>query len=345
MAAVMRPELVAETLAAVERNNGSQSAAARELKISRATVQSRLQWADRNGKPVGFEFSKATEDAGEPPIEELIARMSKDFTRRAAKHQQREVMKIKAKSSEPMALCWFGDPHIDDNGCDWPTLQRHIEIVKTTPGMYACNLGDTTNNWVGNLGRLYASQDTSKKTGIRLTEWLFQVMPWFLVVAGNHDAWSGDDSPLQWLQNRVGQYSEWAARFQIAFPNGFTFDVDARHDHPGHSQDNPLHGQMKAKIRHPLAQDADLIIGGHKHTAALSCQEDVRRNRPTWYARARGYKMMDHYARNLGFPEQKHGQSIVSVINPQAKTTMSISQCFLDPEEAAGYLTFLRSRK
>lgn len=342
MPSVMRPGVVEEAVAALAAANGNASEAARALGIPRGTLMSRVQYAEREGKTPDFDFPQVED--GEPPIEEVIARMERDYARRIKHHRAKETITIRAKSSAPMALCWFGDPHIDDNGCDWPTLKRHIEVVKSTPGMYACNLGDSTNNWVGNLGRLYAAQDTSKRTAIRLLEWLFAEMPWFLVIAGNHDLWSGDDTPLAWLQNRIGAYSEWSARFRIAFPNGQTFDVNASHDHPGHSQDNPLHGQMKAKIRHPLAQDADLIVAGHKHTAAIACNEDIRRDRPTWYVRARGYKTADHYARNLGYPEQKHGQSVVSVINPASKNPMGLCQCFLDPAEAADYLTFLRAK-
>lgn len=343
MAISMNAALAAEAARALEKAGGNCSQAARELGIPRETLRHRAAWHAEHGKPSGFDFHE--DEGGEPPVEELIERAVRDFSRRAKAARAKEVVTVKARSNEPMALAWLGDPHIDDNGCDWPKLREHLAIIKATPGMYGCNLGDTTNNWVGNLGRLYAAQETSKRTAIRMMEWLFEAIPWFVVIAGNHDLWSGDDSPLHWLQNRVGVAGDWAARFRIAFPNGQSFDVDARHDHPGHSQDNPLHGQMKAKIRHPIAQDADLIIGGHKHVAALSMQEDIRRGRPTWFARARGYKAFDSYARNLGFPEQQHGQAVVSVINPSPKHPMGLCHCFLDVAEAADYLTFLRARK
>jgi hypothetical protein len=57
--------------------------------------------------------------------------------------------------------CW---PHVDDNGCNWPLLKHHAELCRTTPGLYAINLGDSSNNWTDRLIKLYAQQDWSVKT-------------------------------------------------------------------------------------------------------------------------------------------------------------------------------------
>jgi hypothetical protein len=57
--------------------------------------------------------------------------------------------------------CW---PHVDDNGCNWPLLKHHAELCRTTPGLYAINLGDSSHNWTDRLIKLYAQQDWSVKT-------------------------------------------------------------------------------------------------------------------------------------------------------------------------------------
>jgi len=71
-----------------------------------------------------------------------------------------------------------------------------------------------------------------------------------------------------------------------------------------------MKAKVKVKVRSPVSQEAGLIIGGLKHTAAFSCLEDMRRNQPAWFARTRGYRFMDDFARNLGLAEQRHGQSV-----------------------------------
>ena len=60
--------------------------------------------------------------------------------------------------------------------------------------------------------------------------------------------------------------------------------------------------------------------------------------------RARGYKVGDDYAKQLGFVEQDYGASIVWVCNPQAKNLASMTSVWTDVEEGAAYLTWLRRR-
>jgi len=62
-----------------------------------------------------------------------------------------------------MALLIFGDPHLDDNYCNWDVLTEHIDIAASHPRIFGMNIGDSHNNWVGRLMRLYAEQDTSRK--------------------------------------------------------------------------------------------------------------------------------------------------------------------------------------
>ena len=78
-------------------------------------------------------------------------------------------MEIKIKSNKPIGVAFVGDPHVDNNGCNWPLLRRDIAIMRDTPGMFAVNIGDVTDNWAGRLVRLYADQEMSKK---RRGSWL-----------------------------------------------------------------------------------------------------------------------------------------------------------------------------
>jgi hypothetical protein len=87
----------------------------------------------------------------------------------------------------PVALAGFGDPHIDDPGCAWGDLERDVRICRDTPGIMAVNVGDSTNNWVGRLMRLYADQEVTSKQALTLIEWLMTALPWLVDQTGNHD--------------------------------------------------------------------------------------------------------------------------------------------------------------
>jgi len=243
-------------------------------------------------------------------------------------------------TDEPIGLLWLGDPHIDDNHCDWDALREHLDIINNYDGVYGCSLGDQQNNWVGRLGRLYGEQDTSHKTAWKLVEWLIQEMNPMILIGGNHDMWSGAGDPLKWIAESHTVFENWEARIALKFPNKRECKIFVAHDMAGHSQWNPLHAQTKtAKFR----SHAHLYISGHKHNWALGQIELVEEERTAWLARARGYKYHDTYAFVKGFEQQKFGQAIMQVIDPTNPSEVSWVQCFADPQEGADYLQYRRS--
>ena len=123
------------------------------------------------------------------------------------------------KDDSPIGLLWFGDPHLDDNGCDWPVLRRHVELVQENDAVYGCGLGDYQNNWIGRLSRLYAHQDTSHDTAWRLVEWFIQNINPLILVGGGHDMWTGAGDPLKWMTDAHSINEDWEAKVKIDFPN------------------------------------------------------------------------------------------------------------------------------
>lgn len=123
------------------------------------------------------------------PVEDIIELQCRRFYTRLASHEAHTWFPIKVKDKRPIGILWFGDPHVDDDGCNWPALKRDIALCKDTEGLYGANIGDTTNNWAGRLARLYAEQDASVKTARRLAKWflLESGVPWLVWIMGNHD--------------------------------------------------------------------------------------------------------------------------------------------------------------
>jgi calcineurin-like phosphoesterase family protein len=213
--------------------------------------------------------------------------------------------------------------------------------------MYAVNIGDSGNFWGGRLIRKYADQDTSVHTARRLVEWLLlgSGIPWLVWLFGNHEP-MGDAQPLiRQMNKRHGTNCvpmfDWEARFKLVFPNGFEFKINAAHDFPGNSMWNPIHGAVKAA---KFGNDVDLLVHGHKHNWAISQWEQPEQGNTPLMIRVRGYKHMDSYAQRIGKYEQDEGQSILVVFNPGAKTRAGKMVPFVDIEEGAEYLTFLRNK-
>lgn len=276
------------------------------------------------------------------PIEETIENLTKRFQKRFDHAEAQKWMPFKVNSNDPIGINWFGDPHIDDNGCNWPLLREHINIIKKTPGMYGANIGDTHNNWVGRLGVLYAHQDTSRDTAFKLAKWFIEDagIEWLIWLLGNHDAWNFGAEVMSEITHKIPM-KDWAAQFKLVFPNKREVLIDAAHNHKGHSQWNPLHGQGKASV---MGGIADLYIAGHLHNWALASNECPHTGRVYHLARCRGYKHIDDYAEKGGFGNQKHGSSIVSIIDPQASEVNKV-KLFACTGEGAEYLTYLRKKR
>lgn len=283
-----------------------------------------------------------------PPDDDDIDNIINSLVRRTHKrlehHKARTWPTVKIPIDGAIGLLWFGDPHVDDNGCNWPLLKRDIEIAKNTEGVYGCNIGDTTNNWVGRLMRKFADQDTSQATARKLAQWFLNDagIDWLIWLLGNHDEWNDGGTILKLMNRENRVYMEdWQARFKIQFPNGRVGRIHAAHDFKGHSQYNPLHANQKNAL---WKAEADLYIAGHRHNWALSHFENPDRDHVYWLARCRGYKFADEFGEKLGYMDQTQGAAIMSVFDPDATTPAAFLQCFADAEEGADYLTWKRSR-
>lgn len=316
-----------------------------ETQARRYIIQSgrALDGQFKSGKPQnppGIELPQFPDE--DIPVEDIIALQSKRFKTRVASYEAHTWFPIKVKDKKPIGILWFGDPHVDDNGCNWPALQRDIALCRDTEGLYGANIGDTTNNWSGRLMRLYAEQDASIGTARKLAKWfmLDSGVIWLIWLIGNHDAWGDGAEVLAQMAKQHGTQKiichDWEARFSLNFPNGWSPRIHAAHNFRGHSQWNPLHGPMKAG---QMGEEAELYICGDKHSAASFEFENAARGGVFQrFVRVRGYKFMDSYARHLGLAEQASGCAAVTVFDPSRKSVT----VFSDAEVGADFLTYLR---
>jgi UDP-2,3-diacylglucosamine pyrophosphatase LpxH len=317
-----------------------------KMNISSRTYYRRLDQLTRDGYIVPWqesnEFTVPSLDNPDMSEEELVDHVTRRFETRRKATQQRNWMPLTFHKPGPLAISFLGDPHVDDNGCNWPRLREDLHTINETDGMYAASLGDASNNWVGRLSRLWASQETSARQAWQLVQWLLKATDWCLLVKGNHDLWLPNDvDPIEWLKVPGTLTADWQARIEVRFPKGRKGRIWAAHDMPGHSQWNPLHAQVK---RAKFSQEADLYISGHRHHWALAQNEDEWTNVVYWTARAKGYKTEDPYADRLGHGEQRHGQAITAVFEPEAVSDTSFMVCFANVQEAAEYLRWKRAK-
>lgn len=338
------------TLQTLINNNYNVKNTCRELGIEPRTLRGRLQKLGTNVVTLKHNYKVALEDegvtrpnlpSGDIPIDKILDIMCERFDKRKELSDATKWMPFNVNTDKPIALVAIGDPHIDDNGCNMRQLRRDIDIMSKTKGMYAMNIGDTTNNWAGKLAKLYADQDSSEETAHRLIEWFFKDsgINWLIMIAGNHQLWANMPFVRELCKN-ICPMVDWRAQFKLVFKNGRECLIDAAHNFSGHSQWNNLHSAQKASV---MGGNADIYVSGHTHEWGLAQHEEPTTGRVYHLVKARGYKHIDKYAEKLGYEPQQYGSSVVMVIDPKASGTGFV-KCFADVKEGADYLNYLRNR-
>jgi hypothetical protein len=232
----------------------------------------------------------------------------------------------------------------DDPGTDISLLEKHVNIVANTKAMFAGNIGDMNNNWVGRLERLHKEQSTTAREAWALVEWLLTAMPWLYVTLGNHDAWSGDRSPLEYiLRKNPGAQGAWGTRLELRPPKGTKTRVNARHDFHGHSMWNTVHGPTKAA---KMGWRDHILVCGHKHTSGYALEKDPATGLVSHILRVASYKVDDAYAEELGLPDQAIFPAAVTIIDPaEPEDSVRHITVIADVEHGADYLTWLRNKR
>jgi len=277
------------------------------------------------------------------PIEDMVAHLTKRSQERKAAYDARRWIECDVTLDGPIGLAMIGDPHVDDDGCDWEMLNRDLAVLDKHQYILTAGLGDYNNNWVGRLSRLYADQGTTGKDAWQLVKWLINRLRPFLLIKGNHNLWSGHGDPLDWMTSGDSTItSDWQARIGLKFRNGAECRIISAHDFPGQSMWNPLHANAR-KAKESGAR-AHVYVAGHRHTWGVAQHEDAESNHVYWLARARGYKVIDSHAEQLGFLSQRYGHSVLAIIDPDHYGSPRFVQMFSDLEEGAEYLAWRRAR-
>lgn len=278
----------------------------------------------------------------QPTALELIERLKEDFARKEQYEIERKLIPVDVNVDGPIGILHFGDPHVDDPGTDWATLESHIKLVNDTPGLFAANVGDSRNNWVGRLAKLYGEQSVSAEQATILAEHFVQSLhgKWLYLIGGNHDAWSGADDPMNWItRSSKALYEPSEARLGLRFPNGKQVVVNARHDFAGNSMWNPAHAVGKAA---QLGIRDHILICGHKHSSGYVPIKDPADGKVCHCIQVASYKKYDRYAREKGFRDQTFSPCAVTIINPYADTPTKLVQVYWDADFAADILTHMR---
>ena len=276
------------------------------------------------------------------PLADLISRRVSSFKRRDVRRTAERWLPIpldREHGNKPFGFAWFGDPHLDDNDCNWPLLIDDIKEVKSTPGMYGAIVGDLRNNWVGRLVRIYMEQQATHAEGLRLAHWFLDALPWKLGVMGNHDMWNEGEAILGLINSTGFFMPHWEARVELR-AGRHAWKVHVAHDFPGSSIYNRTHGPARAALFSGGA--AELYVCGHRHNMAGQTFDHPETGVVSNVIRTRGYKWDDRHAVQNGFAQGSVGASVVTIFHPGARNAAGRISIYYDVALGCKVLKALR---
>ena len=287
----------------------------------------------------GFEIKE--QPVGELPIEELIEFRNRKYENKIKSVKSKKLIPIKINVSGPIGICHFGDPHVDDDGTNLAEIFGLCNLINKTDGMFAGNLGDVQNNWIGRLSSLYGQQSTTSKESWMLAEYFINQLPWIYLVAGNHDIWTGDGDPLEFImRDHAGLYQAHGARMNLIFPNGKEVRVNARHTFKGFSMWNTAHGVSRAI---QTGWRDHILTSGHIHVSGYQVLKDPASGLISHGLQVASFKNIDNYADKLGLDDKNIFNAPVTIIDPRYDDddTRLITTIF-NPYEGAEFLKWKR---
>lgn len=288
-------------------------------------------------------FTKETPVTEDLPVEEIIKFRNTQYDQKIKGRGSKILQNIDVNIDGPIGIAHFGDPHVDDDGTNLAQIMHYTTIINKTEGLFAGNLGDIQNNWVGRLSHLYGQQSTSAKESWRLSEYFVNSVEWLYLIAGNHDVWSGDGDPLDFLmRDHKGVYEKWGARMNIRFPNGKEVRINARHTFKGNSIWNTAHGVSRAI---QTGWRDHLLTCGHTHVSGYQVLKDPSTGLISHGLQVASFKIIDNYADKLGLDDKNIFNCPVTIIDPQYEDYDNrLITVIFNPEVGAEYLTYLRNK-
>jgi hypothetical protein len=325
------------------RNRFNVSASARSMGLERPAMQRRLREAVKRNILGDEEMNPPNT----PRRDDLLAARERKlaaFQRKSSRGNWRKLIPVELPN-RPFRLKVFGDPHLDDDGCDFALFERHWREMDAETGVYGVCIGDWFNNWLRALGHLWKDTTTPPSDAWLLFEGLMEERGEALLGAcsGNHDDWThGPIDPVEMLMRQNGvPYRKGAIRLELRFPEADPVTVALRHKWRGRSQYSHAHGMVRALTFNNWYDN--ILVGGHIHVdegRTWTCPETGRH---ATVCQVSAFKAFDDFADVHGFSGAQISPVWDLVVDPSLPDTDPDKiKVFWDSERARAYLEAIR---
>ena len=209
----------------------------------------------------------------------------------------------------PIAVCFTGDWHIGGGGVDVRRLQRDMDVIGATDGLYAVGMGDYVDGVSVHSKAVTALYDPSAVGARGLQNSMALIVArkamgkWLAIIDGNHDAWSEKHAAIgstrDFAKALGAQYFHQGGGSIHVTVGKQTYNLAVRHNAPGASRLNTSNAQRRMFDEWPDWVNADVITLAHFHFCDM--HQPPRKGGTCAYLRSGTYKLRDPYAANGGF--------------------------------------------
>jgi hypothetical protein len=269
----------------------------------------------------------------EPQIEGITAEERTNFEGDIMPYLKKIGEKAKQKNSveanqtitmpnKPFAIAILSDIHAGGKA-DYEAIERDVNIITSTDGMYVGNLGDDTDNFISTkLQWIQKAQPTTFDMETRFLEWLFKklsgnVLFW---VSGNHSNWTTKASGIDFIREGLMGTKCLYDSAQIFFTLKWGDNEQkwlARHKWKHSSIFNVTHGIEVGWER--VGLNFDVGLAGHTHIATL-CRPFIKEGKKRYAVLMGTYKIRDNFGRECGYPSSVGIGSGAFVYHPDGRS-------------------------
>jgi hypothetical protein len=257
-------------------------------------------------------------------------------------HKDRHHARIEYQADRPIAISFIADQHITTNGpTDLRRMRQDAELIRDTPGLYACLGGDGVDNHIKHQSAMIGSGSKPSEQWTLYDHYLglfgYKIAA---MISGNHDDWTKDTTDLD-MAGRLAKshrifFAPDVVNLEVALLNNGTeqkYRLKLRHQYRFNST---LHLGHAIKRMWEMDQD-DFDVGVLCHIHEPHCETFFKHGLVRIALRPGSYQFTSTHSRRYGFGQVTPTCPTV-ILFPGERRMME----FKDVREAASYLTWLR---
>jgi hypothetical protein len=215
--------------------------------------------------------------------------------------QDRRIRWSPSAKTKPVGIAVLADVHAGCDGVDYDAMDRDIDLILNTPGLYCIVGGDVIDNHIRHMAAVIAAGMSPANQWQWLARILAKLGPKIIaIVGGNHEAWtvavSGYD-PLKPLADKLTTpYREHEAIVDVSLAK-VSYTICVRHKYRFNSTMNPGHSVKRLWEFGPVDWDVGVLC--HNHEAVV--EPFTRHGRRRWGMRPGTYQILSGYADAQGY--------------------------------------------